>query len=141
MAEIGRNKPGSLRSARARVEGLGAAHHGVEHWYTHRLSAIGNLLLVIPFVVIAASVAGRPWPEAIRIVSSPFVSIILALFVISVAYHMRLGLQNVVEDYVHDKLLKFAAGIGNTFFAVAVAAMCLFSIGKIGFGRVPLPPL
>ena len=141
MAEIGANRPTSLRTANARVKGLGAAHHGVEHWYSHRLSAIANIPLVIAFTIIVANVAGRPWPEAIRIVSNPFVAILLSLLVISVTYHMRLGLQTVVEDYVHERLLKFAANIANTFFAVAIAAVCLFSILKIALGRVPLPPV
>ncbi len=141
MAELGGNKPTSMRTPLARIKGLGAAHHGVEHWYTHRLSAVANIPLVISFVIIVASLAGRPWPEAIRIVSNPFVAILLALLVISVTYHMRLGLQTVVEDYVHQKMLKFAAGIANTFFAVAIAAVCLFSILKISVGRVPLPPI
>ena len=142
MAEpTGYDKPGSIRTDLARVKGLGASGHGVEHWYTHRLSAIANIPLVISFVIIVASVAGRPWPEAIRIVSNPLVAILLGLLMISVTYHMRLGLQTVVEDYVHDGMLKFAAGIANTFFAVVIAAVCLFSVLKISFGRVPLPPV
>ena len=135
----GRNAPNTMKTPVARIRGLGSAHHGVEHWYSHRLSAIANVPLVVSFVIIVASLAGRPWPEAIRIVSNPPVAILLGLLMISVTYHMRLGLQTVVEDYVHDKMLKFAAGIANTFFAVLIAAACLFSILKISFGRVPLP--
>lgn len=131
----------SMRTMRSRVQGLGAAHHGVEHWYTHRLSAVANIPLVISFMIIVASLAGRPYPEAIRIIANPFVAIILGLLVVSVTYHMRLGLQTVVEDYVHERMLKFVAGIANTFFAVVIAAACLFSILKISFGRVPLPPV
>lgn len=141
MAETGANAPLSMKTSRARVKGLGAAHHGVEHWWSHRLSAIANIPLVLAFVIIVANLAGRPWPEAVRIVANPFTAVLLALLVISVTYHMRLGLQTVVEDYVHGKPLKFAAGIANTFFAIAIAAVCLFSIGKIAFGRIPLPPV
>ena len=135
MADTGADMQTPLR----RVKGLGAAHHGVEHWYQHRLSAIANIPLVIGFVIVLASLAGRPWPEAVRIVSNPFVAILLGLMVISVTFHMRIGLQTVAEDYVHDRMLKFAFGIANTFFAIAIAAVCLFSILKISFGRVPLP--
>ena len=130
-----------MRTPLRRVKGLGASHHGVEHWYTHRLSAIANAPLVVAFVIIVASCAGRPWPEAIRIVSNPFAAIVLALMAISVTYHMRLGLQTVIEDYLHEPMLKFAVGIANTFFAIAIAATCLFSVLKISFGRVPLPPV
>lgn len=131
----------SLRTARSRVQGLGAAHHGVEHWYSHRLSAVANIPLVISFVIIVASLAGRPWPEAVRVLQNPLVAILLGLMTISITYHMRLGLQTVIEDYVHERMTKFAAGIANTFFAVLVAATCLFSILKISFGRLPLPPV
>lgn len=141
MADNRPNPTVSLRTERARVEGLGAAHHGVEHWYTHRLSAIANIPLVISFVIIVASIAGRPWPEAVRVLQNPLVAILLGLMAISITYHMRLGLQTVVEDYVHDRMPKFAAGIANTFFAVLIAAVCLFSILKISFGRLPLPPV
>jgi succinate dehydrogenase / fumarate reductase membrane anchor subunit len=130
-----------MRTPLRRVQGLGAAHHGVEHWYLQRLTAIANIPLVISFIIIIASVAGRPYPEVVRILSNPFVAILLALAVGSITYHMRLGLQIVVEDYVHTKMPKFIYGVANTFFAVAVAAVCLFSILKISFGRVPMPPL
>ena len=124
-----------------RVRGLGSAREGTEHFWMQRLSAIANVPLVIAFVIIVASLAGRPYPDAVRIVSNPFVAILLGLLVLSVTYHMRLGLQTVVEDYVHDRMMKFAAGIANTFFAIVIAATCLFSVLKISFGRVPLPPL
>ncbi len=130
-----------MRTPLRRVKGLGAAHHGVEHWYLQRLTAIANIPLVIAFVIFVASVAGRSYPEAVRILANPFVAILLALGVASVTYHMRLGLQIVVEDYVHAKMPKFVFGVANTFFAVAVAAVCIFSILKVSFGRVPLPPL
>lgn len=141
MADNRPNPSVSMRTPRARVEGLGAAHHGVEHWWTHRLSAIANVPLVVAFVIIVASLAGRPWLEAVRILQNPLVAILLGLMVISITYHMRLGLQTVIEDYVHEPMPKFAAGIANTFFAVVIAAICLFSILKISFGRLPLPPV
>lgn len=131
----------SIRTPLARVQGLGAAHHGVEHWWQQRLTAIANIPLIVAFVIIIAFVAGRPYPDAIRILSNPLVAILLALAVASVTFHMRLGLQVVIEDYVHAKMAKLACGIANTFFAVAVAAVCIFSILKVSFGRVPMPPL
>jgi succinate dehydrogenase / fumarate reductase membrane anchor subunit len=130
-----------MRTPLRRVQGLGAAHHGVEHWYLQRLTAIANIPLMISFVIIIASVAGRPYAEAARILANPFVAILLALGVASVTYHMRLGLQIVVEDYVHTKMPKFIYGVANTFFAVAVAATSIFAILKVSFGRIPLPPL
>ena len=103
------------------------------------MTAIANLILGFCFIVIIGTAAGRPWPEAAAILSGPIVSVLLGLFVISVTYHMRLGMQVVIEDYIHDHTLKFAANIANTFFAVLIAGMCLFALVKISFFRVLLP--
>lgn len=126
----------SMRTPLARVKGLGAAGHGVEHWWIHRVTAVSNIPLIITFVAIVATLAGRPHADALRIVSHPLVAILLSLTVISVTNHMRLGMALPIEDYVHQKGLKLAALIANNFFAVLIAVICLYSILKISFGRV-----
>jgi succinate dehydrogenase / fumarate reductase membrane anchor subunit len=126
----------SMRTPLARVKGLGAAGHGAGHWWVHRMTAVSNIPLVIAFVIIVAMLAGRPYPEVIGIVSHPLVSILLILAVLSVANHMRMGVQIIIEDYVHQKGLKIAALIANTFYAVIIGVSCLYAILKIGFGRI-----
>ena len=126
----------SMRTPLARVKGLGAAGHGVEHWWIHRVTAVSNIPLIIAFVAIVATLAGRPHADALRIVSHPLVAILLSLTVISVTNHMRLGMALPIEDYVHQKGLKLAALIANNFFAVLIAVICLYSILTISFGRV-----
>ena len=126
----------SMRTPLARVKGLGAAGHGVEHWWIHRVTAVSNIPLIIAFVAIVATLAGRPLADALRIVSHPLVAILLSLTVISVTNHMRLGMALPIEDYVHQKGLKLAALIANNFFAAVIAVICLYSILKISFGRV-----
>jgi succinate dehydrogenase / fumarate reductase, membrane anchor subunit len=126
----------SMRTPLARAKGLGAAGHGVEHWWVHRVTAVSNIPLVTAFVAIVATLAGRPYPDVIRIVSNPLVAILLSLTVISVTNHMRLGMALPIEDYVHQKGYKLAALIANNFFAVVIAVVCLYSILKISFGRV-----
>jgi succinate dehydrogenase / fumarate reductase, membrane anchor subunit len=126
----------SMRTPLARVKGLGAAGHGVEHWWIHRVTAVSNIPLIIAFVAIVATLAGRPHADALRIVSHPLVAILLSLTVISVTNHMRLGMALPIEDYVHQKGLKLAALVANNFFAVLIAVICLYSILKISFGRV-----
>jgi succinate dehydrogenase / fumarate reductase membrane anchor subunit len=141
MADNRANTRVDMRTPLSRVKGLGAAHHGVEHWWLHRVTAISNVPLIVAFVIIIANLAGQPYAEAIRIISNPFVALLLILCVISVTNHMRLGMQIIIDDYVHDRGWKIASGIANNFFAAVIAAACLFSILKISFGRVPLPPV
>ena len=126
----------SMRTPLARAKGLGAAGHGVEHWWLHRVTAVSNIPLVVSFVAIVATLAGRPHADALRIVSHPLVAILLSLMVISITNHMRLGMALPIEDYVHQKGYKLAALIANNFFAVVIAVVCLYSILKISFGRV-----
>jgi succinate dehydrogenase / fumarate reductase membrane anchor subunit len=126
----------TMRTPLARVKGLGAAGHGAEHWWTHRMTAVSNIPLIVAFTIIVASLAGRSYQEAVGIVSHPLVAIILILAVVSVTTHMRMGVQIIIEDYVHDKGLKIAALIANTFYAVIIAAACLFAILKVGLGRI-----
>jgi succinate dehydrogenase / fumarate reductase membrane anchor subunit len=124
-----------LRTPLARVKGLGAAGHGAEHWWLHRMTAVSNIPLIVAFIIIVAALAFRPWEEAVRIVSRPLVALLLILCVISVTNHMRLGMQIIIEDYVHEKGLKIAAVIANNFYAVVIAVACLWAILKISFGR------
>ena len=125
-----------MRTPLSRVKGLGAAHHGVEHWWMHRVTAVSNIPLVTAFIIIVASLAGRPYPEVIRIVSNPFIALILVLCFVSVTNHMRLGVQIIIEDYVHDRGWKLLSMAANNFYAVVVAVACLWAILKISFGRI-----
>jgi succinate dehydrogenase / fumarate reductase, membrane anchor subunit len=124
-----------LRTPLARVKGLGAAGHGAEHWWIHRMTAVSNIPLIVAFIIIVAALAFRPWQQAVAIVSHPLVALLLVLAVLSVTNHMRLGMQIIIEDYVHDKGLKIAAVIANNFYAVVIAVACLWAILKISFGR------
>jgi succinate dehydrogenase / fumarate reductase membrane anchor subunit len=124
----------SIRTPIGRVRGLGSAKSGTEHFWHQRLTAIANLFLVTAFVVILVSLVGRSHATVTQVLGSPFVTIVMLLMVGSVTYHMKLGMQVVIEDYVHDETWKFAAIIANTFFAVAVAAACGYALLKISFG-------
>ena len=125
-----------LRTPLARVKGLGAAGHGAEHWWLHRMTAVSNLPLIVAFVIIVVMLVGKPWEEAVRIAFHPLVALLLILTVVSVTMHMRLGMQIIIEDYVHDKGWKIAAVIANNFYAVIVAVACLYAILKVSLGRI-----
>ncbi|NBJ10368.1 succinate dehydrogenase, hydrophobic membrane anchor protein [Microvirga arsenatis] len=126
----------SMRTPLARVKGLGAAGHGVEHWWLHRMTAVSNIPLIIAFVIIVAALAGSSYQEAIAIISHPLVAIVLILAVVSVTNHMRMGMQIIIEDYVHDRMLKIVAVIANNFYAVVIAVACLYAILKVSLGRI-----
>ena len=126
----------SMRTPLARVKGLGASGHGVEHWWIHRVTAVSNVPLITAFVIIVAALAGSSYEGAIAIVSHPLTAILLILAVISVANHMRLGMQIVIEDYVLDRMLKIVALIANNFYAVIIAVACLYAILKVSLGRL-----
>jgi len=124
----------SIRTPIGRVRGRGAARSGTSHFWHQRVTAVANVFLVTAFVVILVSLLGRSHAAVIQILASPFVAIVMLLMVGSVTYHMKIGMQVVIEDYVHDETWKFLAIIGNTFFAIAIAAACVYSLLKISFG-------
>jgi succinate dehydrogenase / fumarate reductase membrane anchor subunit len=124
----------SIRTPIGRVRGHGAARSGTDHFWHQRLTAIANVFLVTAFVVLLVSLLGRSHAAVIQILGSPFVAIVMLLMIGSVTYHMKIGMQVVIEDYVHDERWKLAAIIGNTFFAIVIAAACIYSLLKISFG-------
>ena len=99
----------SMRTPLGRVRGLGSAKSGTEHWWLQRVTAIANIPLVIFLVIFVIRHLGASRAEIVASIANPFVAILLALTFVSVLWHMRLGLQVVIEDYVHGHAAKFAA--------------------------------
>jgi succinate dehydrogenase membrane anchor subunit len=124
----------NFRTPIARVRGHGSARTGTSHFWHQRLTAVANLFLVSAFVVILISLLGRSHALVVQTLGSPVVGIIMLLTVGSVTYHMKLGMQVIIEDYVHDEKWKLAAIIANTFFAVVVAGACVYALLKISSG-------
>jgi succinate dehydrogenase / fumarate reductase, membrane anchor subunit len=124
----------SMRSPLRQVRGLGSAKSGTEHFWHQRLTAMANIPLTIGFVVIVASLMGRNHAAVVQILGSPLVAVLMLLFILSASLHMRIGMQVIIEDYVHDEVAKFTMLIANTFFAVVVALASAFAILKLSFG-------
>jgi len=117
-----------------RVIGLGSAKSGTEHWWHQRVTAIAGIPLVIFLIGFVLTHIGASRAEIIASLSNPIVAILLALTVVNLLWHMRLGLQVVIEDYVHTPPRKVAALLFNTFFTVAMGAAALYAILKMSFG-------
>jgi len=124
----------SLRSPLGRVLGLGTARDGTEHWWGQRVSGVAMALLGLWFAASLASMSGFDYAQAVAFISSPINAVLLALLSITMAYHSYLGVQVVIEDYVHAPGLKISALILSRFAHVFLAAAALFAILKLGIG-------
>jgi succinate dehydrogenase / fumarate reductase, membrane anchor subunit len=123
----------SMRTTLSRVRGLGSAKSGTGHFFLQRMTALANVPLAIAFVIILTSLLGAPHAGFVAAMRSPLVALVLLLFVVSGAIHMRLGMQVIIEDYVHEEGRKIALLIINTFFAILIAAACVFAVLKMAF--------
>ena len=116
-----------------RVRGLGSAKSGVHHWWMQRMTAVGNLLLVLWFVLSLLRLPSLGYKAVTEWTGSPLVAVPLVLMTVSVFWHLRLGLQVFIEDYVHEAGSKTAALVALNFYAVGAAALAIFSILRIAF--------
>lgn len=119
-----------------RVRGLGSAKHGTHHWWNQRLTAGANLALMTWFLVSLARLPAFDHATIATWLSSGWTVIPLILLTLSVVWHMRLGLQVVIEDYQHDESRVVLMVLLN-FYAVALAAVALFAILKLALTGIP----
>ena len=124
----------SYRTAHSRVKGLGSARSGTEHFWAQRVTALANIVLLAFLIYSVIRLAGEPLEVVRAYFASPLVAILASLFAISAAYHMRIGMQVIIEDYVHQEGTKLLLLILNTFFAVAIALTCVVAIIKLSLG-------
>jgi succinate dehydrogenase / fumarate reductase membrane anchor subunit len=126
--------PAHIRTPLARVRGYGSAKSGTEHFWRQRLTAVANIPLTIAAVIILIMLMGRNQAATAQILGSPAVAIILMLFIISTVAHMKIGMQVIIEDYVHEDSSKLTLLMANTFFCWAVGAVSIYALLKTSFG-------
>ena len=122
------------RTPLGRVRGWGSAKSGTEDFIRQRLTAIANIPLTVAAVVIVVSLIGRNQAAVKQILGLPLIAIIMLLFIISTATHMKIGMQVIIEDYVHGERAKFALLILNAFYTIAVGFSSIYAILKLPFG-------
>jgi len=124
----------SLRTPLGRVRNLGAAHSGTSDFWRQRITGVAMTLLMIPALVIVVMLLGRNQVYVAQTLSSIPVAVILLLFIFASAWHMKIGMQVVIEDYVHNEKLKLVLVMLNNFFSVAVALASTYAILKLSSG-------
>ena len=127
-------KATSMRTQLGRVRYLGASHSGTTDFWRQRVTAVAMILLIVPVIAMVMMLLGRNQAGAAQILGSPAIAIFVLLFIVASVWHMKIGMQVVLEDYVHNEKLKLAAVIANNFFCVAVALASIYAILKLSSG-------
>lgn len=123
-----------IRTPLARARGLGSAKSGTEHFWLQRVTAVANVVLVVIVLAQIARLAGADYVAVKAALRSPLLSLPLVLLVLSGMMHMRLGMQTIIEDYVHAEGNKLALLMLNTFFVILVGLICVYAVAKLTFG-------
>jgi succinate dehydrogenase / fumarate reductase, membrane anchor subunit len=127
-------KAKSMRTPLGRVRNLGAAHSGTGDFWRQRLTAVAMTLLIVPVIIVVIMLLGRNQAGAAQILGSLPIAMILLLFIIASTWHMKIGMQVVIEDYVHSEPVKLVAIMANNFFAVTVALTSIYALFKLSSG-------
>jgi succinate dehydrogenase / fumarate reductase membrane anchor subunit len=124
----------SERTPLAKVRGLGSAKEGTGHFWMQRVTAVANIFLVCFLIGLLINLAGAGHATVRAALGNPLIAIPLLLLVLSGVVHMRLGMQTIIEDYVHAEGRKVAALVLNSFFAILIGITCMFAVLKLSFG-------
>lgn len=124
----------NMRTPLKTARNLGSAKEGVDHFWKQRVTGVANVVLGLFLVWLIASLIGADHTTVKAKLANPLIAIPLLALVISGTIHMRLGMQTIIEDYVHGEGAKIVCVMLNTFFAAAIALACTFAVLKISFG-------
>lgn len=124
----------SRRSALSRVRYLGSAHDGTAHFWAQRLTAVALIPLTIWFVISIVTLVGAPYEDVAAWLARPVPAILMVLLVVATFHHAQLGLQVVIEDYIHQQGLRVASLVLVKLGAAALGFAAVFAVLKIAFG-------
>ena len=134
MSTQNSSAPKSMRTPLGRVRNLGSSHSGTKDFWRQRLTAVAMIILVVPMIVVVMMLLGRNQAGAAQILGTPLIAIFMLLFIMASVWHMKIGMQVVIEDYIHDEKLKLVSIMANNFFSVAVALAAAYAIFKLSSG-------
>jgi succinate dehydrogenase / fumarate reductase membrane anchor subunit len=117
----------------ARVRGLGSARSGAHHWWLERLTSVSTLILFVWLLVSLLRLPSLDHETVTGWLASPLAAVPMLLLIVSTFWHLKLGMQVVIEDYVHEEGLKLFSIVLLNFFAIALGATAFFSVLKIAF--------
>jgi succinate dehydrogenase / fumarate reductase membrane anchor subunit len=123
-----------MRTPLGRVRNLGASHSGTTDFWRQRLTAVAMVLLIVPVLLVILTLVGRNHAGAAQILGSLPIAIILLLFIVASTWHMKIGMQVVIEDYVHNERLKLTSIMANNFFCFVVALASIYALLKLSSG-------
>ena len=126
----------SLRSPLGRARGLGSAKSGTQHWWAQRLTAIALVPLTIWFVIAMVAATGSDYTTARAFIGNPVTAVLLVLLIVATFHHAQLGIQVVIEDYVHTKSVEIALLLAIKGAAIVLALAAIFAVLSIAFGGV-----
>jgi succinate dehydrogenase / fumarate reductase, membrane anchor subunit len=124
----------SIRTPLAEVRGLGSAKKGTGEFIVQRVTSVALVVLLTLFIIVIVALNGKPYEEVVETLASPLVALVLLAGILLTVVHMRVGMQVIIEDYVHAELPKITLLLGNWLFSWAVGLTAAFALLKIAFG-------
>lgn len=123
----------NMRTPISRVRGLGSARDGTHHWWMQRITAIALIPLGVWFVVSMIGLAGADHAAAAAWLASPITAVLMLLLIVATFHHLQLGIQVVIEDYIHGEVAKMACLIGLKLASFALGTAAAFAVLKVAF--------
>src|SRR5436190_15450762 len=112
----------------------GSARAGTKTFWHQRVTSVAGVPLTVAFIAIVIALLGRNHAATVQILGSPLIAIVMILFILTIVYHMWIGMQEIIVDYVHAPASKYLALFGNMFFCAVTGLAAIYAILKLSFG-------